>query len=118
MSRVRVGVVGLGGIAQTAHLPLLRRRWDLFEIAAIADLSAERRDRIGAAYGVPATARFSSLDDLCASGLVDAVVLLTAGNHAPEVLRVLDHGLPVLCEKPLGLTRAGAEAVVDRKSVV
>ncbi|MGT2462651.1 hypothetical protein [Sinomonas atrocyanea] len=39
MTVFRIGVVGLGAIAQSVHLPLLSRRWDLFEIAAVADAS-------------------------------------------------------------------------------
>ena len=37
--KLRVGVIGCGGIAQMMHLPTLAERPDLFEIAAVADIS-------------------------------------------------------------------------------
>lgn len=51
--RIRVGVVGLGAVAQSVHLPLIARRWDLFELTAVADLSPSLVAEIGAQYGVP-----------------------------------------------------------------
>ena len=64
-SMLRVGVAGLGIVAQAVHLPLLARRWDLFEISALCDLSASRCARLGERYGVPASRHYSSVDDMC-----------------------------------------------------
>ena len=50
---VRVAVAGLGSVAQAVHLPLLARRGDLFEVAAVAELSPSIRDTVGERYGVP-----------------------------------------------------------------
>ena len=38
-SRIKLAVAGLGAVAQSVHLPLIARRWDLFELAAVCDLS-------------------------------------------------------------------------------
>lgn len=113
---VRVGVVGLGGIAQTAHLPLLRRRWDLFDVTAVADLSQDRCDTVGASLGVPPERRFADLVTMLDSGAVDAVVLLTGGSHGPETLECVRRGIPVLCEKPLAFTVAEADAIAEAEA--
>src|SRR3954447_2371205 len=55
--RIRVGVAGLGAVAQAVHLPLLARHEDVFEIAAIADLSPSLRTALGERYRVPPAAR-------------------------------------------------------------
>lgn len=107
MSKVRIGVVGLGAITQSVHLPLLARRWDLFEIVSLADLSASRVTQLADRYGVPG--RFTSLGDLLAAHRngrheLDGVLVATTGSHGPEVLEVVRSGLPVLCEKPLALS--------------
>ena len=39
MERVRVGVIGLGEVAQIIHLPILQALDDRFEIAAVCDVS-------------------------------------------------------------------------------
>ena len=115
-SRLRLGVVGLGGIAQTAHLPILRRRWDLFDITEIADLSQERRDAIGASLGIPDANRHVDLSSMLDAGAVDAVVLLTGGSHGPETLECVRRGIPVLCEKPLAFTLAEADAIAEAEA--
>lgn len=115
VTRVRLAVVGLGGIAQSVHLPLVARRWDLFELTALADLSADRAARLGQRYGVPVERRFADLDALLAAvtgGLaVDGVVLATSGSHGDALLRLARAGLPVLCEKPVALSVAEVDAV-------
>ncbi|HET7641538.1 MAG TPA: hypothetical protein VFK47_22700 [Ktedonobacteraceae bacterium] len=41
MTKIKVGVVGLGEVAQVIHLPILQAHADQFEIAAICDISQE-----------------------------------------------------------------------------
>ena len=71
--RVRVGVVGLGAVAQAVHLPLLDRLGDRFEISAIADLSPSLVETIGERYRVPAARRFLSSDAMLGAGGIDAL---------------------------------------------
>lgn len=111
---LRVGVAGLGIVAQAVHLPLLTRRWDLFEVTALCDLSASRCAAMGQRYGVAASRHYSSIDDMCEAGPVDAVLVLTSGSHGSAVARCLGAGLAVLCEKPFTYTVAEADAVIAR----
>ena len=62
--RVRVGVAGLGAVAQAVHLPLLARLGAAFEIAAIGDLSPELRGTLGDRYRVAAGARYATVEEL------------------------------------------------------
>jgi predicted dehydrogenase len=107
--RLRVGVAGLGAVAQAVHLPLLARLPDAFEIAAICDLSPGLRTTIGERYGVPAPARFATVDELLADARIDGLIVLTSGSHGAVARAALDRGLPVLCEKPLAFTVAEAD---------
>jgi len=110
--RLRVGVAGLGIVAQTVHLPLLVRRWDLFEISALCDLSPSLRHSIGERYGVPAERQYPTLDRMLADTALDAVLILTSGSHGDAVLGCLRAGVATLCEKPLAFSLAEADAVV------
>jgi predicted dehydrogenase len=112
--RVRVGVAGLGAVAQAVHLPLLDRLSEAFEIAAIADLSASLVSTIGARYRVPQARRVTSLDALLAVEGLDAVLILTSGSHGKAILAALDRGLAVFVEKPLAWTLAEADAIAAR----
>lgn len=110
----RIAVVGLGAVSQSVHLPLLVRRWDLFEVVAVVDLSPSRVRTIADRYGVPG--RFTALADLLAAHAageitLDGVLLATSGSHGSDTLAVVRAGLPVLVEKPLALSRAEVAAI-------
>ena len=107
--RVRVGVAGLGAVAQAVHLPLLARLADVFEIGAICDLSAGLRDALGERYNVGADVRFDSVERLLDEAPIDGLILLTSGSHGAAALAALDRDIPILCEKPLAYTVAEAD---------
>ncbi len=118
--RLRVGVIGCGGIAQMMHLPFLSARPDLFEISALADISPGLIQALGERYGVPPERQFTDFREMMALD-IDAVVSLTGGSHAPSVLAAIEAGKHVLVEKPLCYTVREAdeiEAAAKRKGVV
>jgi len=107
--RVRIGIVGLGAVAQAVHLPLLSRRSDLFAIEAVADLSPAAATLVGERYAV--ARRYGTITALIADGGVDAIVILTSGSHAAAAATALAAGIPAFCEKPLAYTVAEADAL-------
>ena len=112
--RVRVGVLGLGAVAQAVHLPLLDRLADRFQIAAIADLSPGLVVVIGDRYRVAPTARFTGLDGLLSSPGIDALMILTSGSHGDAITAGFDRGVAVFAEKPLAWTLREADAIAAR----
>src|SRR2546421_1846663 len=68
MTKINVGLVGLGEIAQIIHLPLLQAHSDKFEIAAICDISQELLTAMGERYHVPADHRYTDYHDLARQG--------------------------------------------------
>lgn len=110
--RIRVGVAGLGVVAQAVHLPLLARRWDLFEIAALCDLSPSLCASMGERYGVAESHLYAGLTQMLSDGRLDAVLVLTSGSHGADVLECLEAGTAVLCEKPLSWSQRETDAVV------
>lgn len=110
---VRLGVVGLGAVAQAVHLPLVARRPELFRLAGIADLSLGLCDLMGERYNVPRSRRFGSLEELLAAGGLDAIMILARGSHATQVAAAAGSGLPVFCEKPLAYTIAEADDLIS-----
>ncbi len=112
--RVRLGIAGLGAVAQAVHLPLIERLRDAYTIDAIADLSPSLTDAVGERYRVDAGRRFGTVEELVAAPGLDAVAILTSGSHAPAVDAALDAGLPVFVEKPLAFTRQEMDGI-DRR---
>src|SRR5438132_5395138 len=110
-SRVRVGVIGCGMVAQAEHLQNLLQLSDGFEIAALADPSRTVREAMGARYAVSRV--YDGSDPLPAAGELDAVVISApAATHAEITLAALDAGLHVFVEKPLCITLADADRIV------
>ena len=113
MSQVRVGVIGLGEVAQIVHLPILESLSDRYEISAICDVSPTLLAALGDRYRVPATARHLDYRDLVARPDVDAVLILNSDeHHADCTIAACRAGKHVLVEKPMCLTLAEIEAIV------
>lgn len=101
---LRVGVVG-AGIGQLHLLCWLEVTGA--SAVAIAETDPARRRQAGRDWGLPAVA---TLDELLALG-VDVVDLCTPpAVHEEQILRCLDAGVHVVCEKPL----VGSVAACDR----
>lgn len=105
MTRIRVGLVGAGAVTSSIHLPILTRRSDLFEVAAIADLNIEATHVLANRFAISSDGCFDSTQKLIASGLIDAIMVLNSGSHAEAVVSALNAGIHVFCEKPLAYTK-------------
>lgn len=113
MTKLKVGLVGLGEVAQVIHLPILQQYSDLFEIAAICDISQELLTALGERYNVPAAHRYTDYHDIAAQKDLDAMLVLNSDEyHADSALAALQHGKHVLVEKPMCLTRKEAKAII------
>jgi len=96
--RLKVGLIGSGLIAQVMHLHHLRELSNLFDVAAICDLSPILRQSVGEAYGI--ARRLERWEDLIAEPL-DAVMILTSGSHASQAIAAAEAGRHVFVEKPM-----------------
>jgi predicted dehydrogenase len=101
-----MGVVGCGLIAQVMHLPYLAELGDRYDITALCDLDEALAERLAARYG--ARSVHTRWQDLLAEPL-DAVMVLTSGDHAPIAVNAAAAGLHVFVEKPMSFSSAGAE---------
>jgi predicted dehydrogenase len=108
-SRVRVGLVGTGVIAQVMHLHYLAELADRFEVAAVCDLDGECARAAAERYGIPVV--FTDWRELLAHPL-DAVMVLTSGSHAPIAEAAARAGRHVFVEKPMCYSAAEGRAMV------
>ena len=106
---LRVGVAGLGAVAQAVHLPLLAGLPEAFQLAAICDVSGTLLAAIGERYRVPSERRFTDVAAMLDAVELDGLIVLTSGSHGDVAAAALERGLPVLSEKPLALTLAEAD---------
>ncbi|MFI1012778.1 Gfo/Idh/MocA family protein [Streptomyces sp. NPDC020965] len=108
--RLRLGVIGCGTVAQIMHLPYVRSLPDRFELTALSDLSPGLLEHLGEQYGVPPERRFTDYRALLETD-VDAVLVLSGGSHAPQVIAAAQAGKHILVEKPLCFTLREADEI-------
>ncbi len=114
MAPLRVGVVGLGEVAQVVHLPILETLPDLYELTAVCDLSPTLRKSIGDRYGI--TRRYEDVATMVQEAPLDCVLVLTSDEfHTEGVLAALDAGVHVLVEKPMCLAPSEAQAIIEAR---
>ncbi|WP_108663202.1 Gfo/Idh/MocA family protein [Acuticoccus kandeliae] len=105
---LRVAIAGAGMIS-LYHL-IAWSRVDGVELCAIIDPDAERARARAAAFGIARDYR--SLDALLAHEKIDALDIATPREtHAALVRTAAAHGIAVLCQKPLAVDLAEAEAL-------
>jgi predicted dehydrogenase len=109
-ARLKVGVVGAGLIAQVMHLHYLRELSDLFEVSVLCDIAPENAAASAERYGVPKVC--TDWRELIREP-IDAILVLTAGSHAPMAIEAARMGRHVLVEKPMAFSTAEAGAMVD-----
>jgi predicted dehydrogenase len=108
---LRVGLIGLGEVAQQMHLPLLADD-PRFTIAAVSDISAELTEALGRRYH--ATLRTTDPEALFDAPDLDALFLLTPDHlHARHLRRAMGSGKHVFVEKPACLTAAELRPLLE-----
>jgi predicted dehydrogenase len=113
-SEVRVGLIGVGAVPQTAHLPILTKMRGA-SLVALCDNDGPKARAIADRFGVPDV--FTDIDDLLELETLDAVVIATPNHlHEPHVLSALRAKLHVLCGRPLALSVRGVERILSAAS--
>jgi predicted dehydrogenase len=107
----RGAIIGLGGVARTAHLPgfrydaATRRR-----IEIVAAVDSDPRAAEGA--DIPVVSDWTELRELAGHRPLDFVDVCTpTGSHAATTVAALAAGYHVLCEKPVALDPAQARTI-------
>src|SRR5215208_7230340 len=102
MSRVKFGLIGAGGMANSVHYPSLAEMPDV-ELVALCELVPEKRTKTAERFGIART--FADYREMLASVEIDAVYLLMPPHHlfdlAIECLRQRKH---LFIEKPPGVS--------------
>jgi predicted dehydrogenase len=111
LSKLRVGVIGLGEVAQVIHLPVIESLPDRYELAAVCDISPGLLKRVGDRYRVER--RYADAREMVAAGGLDCVFVLNSDEyHAECTIAALEAGLDVLVEKPMCLSPREAEEII------
>lgn len=109
---LRIGIVGLGQVTETFHLPALARLPQA-RIVAAADVDTGRREAVSRRFGI--SRQYGDVREVAADPDVEAVaVCVPPWLHVPSALVVLEAGKHLFVEKPLALSLEECDVLIRR----
>ena len=111
MNKLGVAIIGCGGVTLQNHLPGLAMCPEV-QVAALCDADEACLERARQQTGVLVIS--TRYEEIVKRDDVHAVIIATPNfTHPPIALAAIAHGKHVLCEKPLALNRADAQAMAE-----
>ena len=111
MKKVRIGIIGAGWWATSAHIPAVTAH-PKAELVAVQSRELDKAEKIARDFG----ARYActSLGESLSLKELDAVIIASTPNvHHAQAKAALEHGLHVLIEKPMTFTAGEARELVE-----
>jgi len=112
--KLRIGIIGCGGIANGKHMPSLKALDKEVEMVAFADIIEESAQKAAKEYGTADAKVYTDYKELLKDASIDVVHVLTPNrSHAEISIAGLEAGKHVMCEKPMAKTAADAKKMVE-----
>lgn len=113
MKKVRIGIVGCGGIANQKHMPALSAL-DNVEIVAFCDIIEEKAIKSMKRFGTPDAKHYVDYKELLKDTTIDVIHVCTPNkSHSFISIDSMEAGKHVMCEKPMAKTYAEGKAMVE-----
>ncbi|MFD6439787.1 Gfo/Idh/MocA family protein [Peribacillus sp. NPDC060186] len=110
MYKLKMGIIGAGGIAQKRHIPAFQKFQDKVVLYAIQDIDELKAREVAREYHIEKV--FTNYEEMFAE--VDAVTIATPNKfHAEISIAALQAGVHVLCEKPMAITTEECKAITE-----
>ena len=111
MSKLNIALVGAGRRGGGAHLPVIAKLKDVYNLVAICDIDAETATRYAKEYGATP---YTNVRDLVAQEDLDIVDITVPGvAHHAIACFMADAGVHILCETPIAVTLPTADLMIE-----
>ena len=112
MSKLNIALVGAGRRGAGAHLPVIAKLKDIYNLVAICDIDEETATRYAKEYDATP---YTNVRDLVAHEELDVVDVTAPGvaHHAIGCF-MADAGVHILCETPITVTLATTDLMIER----
>ncbi len=122
MKETKIGIIGLGGVAQLVHLPILTKLKNV-KVEAVAEVNKNRLKTVAENFHIKN--RFTDYKKMLNEVELDAVIVATpTKSHSEIAIEVMKNGLDVMIEKPIAVNYLEAKKIDDaakkykRKAIV
>ena len=111
--KLRIGIIGCGGIANGKHMPSLKEL-DNVEMVAFCDIIEERAVKAAEKFGTEDAKVYTDYKELLKDETIDVCHVCTPNrSHGFITVDALEAGKHVMCEKPMAKTYADAKAMLE-----
>lgn len=111
--KLKVAIIGCGGIANNKHLPALVKLEEV-ELVAFCDIVEERAEKAAKEFGTAEAKVYTDFRELLSESEVEVVHVCTPNDsHAEITVASLESGRHVMCEKPMAKTAEQARQMLD-----
>ena len=111
MSKLNIALVGAGRRGGGAHLPVIAKLKDIYNLVAICDIDEEAATRYAKQYGATP---YTHVRDLVAHEELDVVDITVPGvAHHALACFMADAGVHILCETPIAVTLPTADLMIE-----
>lgn len=108
--KVKVGIVGVGRVAQDFHIPTLQKL-EGFDLCCAYDAIPARRQVAKGQYGLKS---FSDYKEFLNSKIELVVIASPSNTHRELALKAINSGKNVVVEKPMALSLQDADEIIDQ----
>lgn len=112
MAQLNIALVGAGRRGGGAHLPVIAKLKDIYNLVAICDIDEETATHYAKQYGATP---YTNVRDLVAREALDVVDITVPGvaHHAIGCF-MADAGVHILCETPIAVTLPTTDLMIER----
>ena len=112
MSKLNIALVGAGRRGGGAHLPVIAKLKDVYNLVAICDIDEETATRYAKEYGATP---YTNVRELVAHEEIDVVDITVPGvAHHAIACFMADAGVHILCETPIAVTLPTTDLIIER----
>jgi len=112
MAKLRIGIIGCGGIANGKHMPSLAKVKEA-EMVAFCDIVEDKAKAAAAKFGTPDAKVYTDYKQLIADTSIDVVHVCTPNrSHSFISIDAMRAGKHVMCEKPMAINATEAAEMV------
>ncbi len=114
MAKLRIGIIGTGGICNNKHLPSLAKVSDKAEVVALCDLIEEKAIATAERHNLTNVKIYTDYKELLKDKSIDIIHVCTPNvSHCQITVDAFEAGKNVLCEKPMAATTEDAQKMMD-----
>lgn len=111
--KLKVGIIGCGGIANGKHMPSLAKLGNV-EMVAFCDIIEEKAKEAAKKFGTLNAKYYTDYKELLADKSIDVIHVCTPNkSHSFITVDALEAGKHVMCEKPMAKTTEEAKVMVE-----